>query len=81
MNNLQLRQLGAQKNKLLRYQKVLNYYNEHHTEHSNTFKFWKLEIWPNFHICRTTFYTILGTPVAKELKQIEEIEANQLSLF
>lgn len=74
-------QLGIQKNKLLRYQKVLDLYLQEKTEDIPDTVIWRKYIWPTFHISRRTLVTILGTPVVKELKEIKAIEEQQTSLF
>lgn len=81
MTKCQLQQIGVQKNKLLRYKDVLDLYNEKKTEDIPAIVIWRKYIYPTFHISRTTLYTILGTPVVKELKQIEVVEAQQISMF
>lgn len=73
--------IGIQKNKLLRYKVVLDYYNEVKTEDIPTTVIHRNYIYPKFFISRTTLYEILGTPVVKELKQIKAIEEAQLSMF
>ena len=42
---------------------------------------WRKYIYPTFHISRRTLYTILATPVSKELKELQAIEDSQLSMF
>jgi len=73
--------IGIQKNKLLRYQDVLDLYNEKKTEDIPVMVVWRKYIYPKFHISRTTLYTILGTPVVKELKEIKAVEDSQISMF
>ena len=72
---------GIQKNKLLRYKDVLDLYLQEKTEDIPDTVIWRKYIYPRFHISRTTLYTILGTPVSKELKEIQEAEDSQLNLF
>ena len=72
---------GIQKNKLLRYKDVVEVYLTHKTEDIPTTVIWRKYIYPQFHISRTTLYTILNTPVEKELREIKEVEDKQLSLF
>ncbi|WP_197503538.1 hypothetical protein [Bizionia algoritergicola] len=81
MTKRQSQQLGIQKNKLLRYQTVLDYYHEIYNEDIPLTKLHRKFIYPRFHISRTTFYKILGTPVSKELKEIKAFEDSQLSMF
>lgn len=74
-------QKGIQKNKLLRYKKILDLYKEVKTEDIPVTVVWRKYIYPVYPISRTTLYTILATPVEKELKEIKEVEQKQLSLF
>lgn len=75
------RQLGAKKNCLLRYQNIIDLYVKHKTEDIPTTVVLRKYIYPIYPICRTTLYTILETPVQKELKKIQAIEDSQLSMF
>ncbi|MCC4211368.1 hypothetical protein [Leeuwenhoekiella parthenopeia] len=72
---------GTQRNKLLRYQKILDLYHKHKTEDNSVMTVWRKYIYPEWAISRTTLYTILGTPVSKELKEIQAEEDRQLSIF
>lgn len=81
MTKSQSQQLGSQKNKLLRYKKILDYYHEVYNEDIPLTKIHSKFIYPKFFISRTTFYKILSTPVTKELKEIQAIEESQLSMF
>ncbi|WP_435138878.1 hypothetical protein [Formosa sp. A9] len=81
MTKRQSQQLGIQKNKLLRYQKVLDYYNEVKNDDIPTTVIWRKYIYPKFAISRTTLYEILGTPVVKQLKDIQAIEDSQMRMF
>ncbi|MBK5213620.1 MAG: hypothetical protein JJE55_08180 [Flavobacteriaceae bacterium] len=74
-------QRGIQKNKLLRYQSILDLYLEKKTEDIPDTVIWRKYIYPTFHISRRTLVTILGTPVNKELKEIKAVEDAQISLF
>ena len=71
---------GIQKNKLLRYKQILELYKEKKTEDIPTTVIWRKYIYPQYFISRTTLYTILGTPVNRELQKILAIEAQQLSI-
>lgn len=73
--------LGRQKNKLLRYRDVLDVYLKHKEYDTPDTVIWRKHIYPRFHISRRTLYTILATPVRKELKKIKAIEDSQLKLF
>jgi hypothetical protein len=81
MSSCTKRQLGNQKNKLLRYQKIIDLYLEKKTDDISLTVVWRNHINPTFHISKVTLYNILNTPVTKELKEIEVIEAQQISLF
>jgi len=81
MTKCQKQQLGVQKNKLLRYKIVLDLYKQHKTEDIPVTVVLRKYIYPKFPISRTTLYEILRTPVDKELKEIEVIESQQISLF
>lgn len=71
---------GIQKNKLLRYKQILELYQAKKTEDIPTTVIWRKYIYPQYFISRTTLYTILGTPVNRELQKILAIEAQQLSI-
>ncbi|EGV44351.2 hypothetical protein BZARG_768 [Bizionia argentinensis JUB59] len=81
MTKRQSQQLGTKKNKLLRYQSVLDYYHEIFNPDIPLTVLHSKYIYPRFFISRTTFYKILGTPVVKELKEIKAFEESQLSMF
>ncbi|MCH4828903.1 hypothetical protein [Flavobacterium columnare] len=59
------RKLGAQRNKLLRYQMILDEYHKHNSEDIPLTKIWRKHIYPKFAISKTTLYIILGTPVKR----------------
>ena len=80
MSNKQ-RQTGIKKNKLLRYKAILDLYNEKKTEDIPVTVVWRKWIYPKFFISRTTLYTILETPVQRELNKIKEQEDKPLKLF
>lgn len=73
--------LGTQKNKLLRYKDVLDVYLEKKEYDIPDTVIWRKYIYPKFHISRRTLYTILATPVKRELKKIQEIKEQQLNIF
>lgn len=75
------RSLGIQRNKLLRYQLILDLYHKYKTDDIPTTVIWRKYIYPIYPISRTTLYEILSTPVKKQLKEIQEIEDSQTSLF
>lgn len=70
------RQIGVQRNKLLRYQLIKNLYNETVKEHPHTplTKILKNYICPVYPISRTTLYEVLCTPIASELRKLDELE-------
>lgn len=81
MTRCQRQAHGTKKNKLLRYQEVLNYYNAVKIEDVPVTVTYRKYIYPKFFISRRTLYEILSTPVVKELKEIQAIEDQQLSMF
>jgi len=81
MTKRQRQEIGTQKNKLLRYQLVLELYHQHKTEDNSVMCVWRKYIYPKYAVSRTTLYTILGTSVNKELKEIKAFEDSQLSMF
>lgn len=83
MEMVERRKQGALKNKLLRYQVVIDYYFVVKAENKyiTIVDLHKDFIYPKFYISRVTLYNILATPITKQLKEIELIEKNQLNLF
>lgn len=83
MTRLEKQRLGTKKNKLLRYQKIIDYYHQVKSENKyiSITDLYKDFIYPKFCISRTTFYTILATPVKRELEKISEAEKAQPRLF
>ena len=73
------RAIGVQRNKLLRYQLIKNLYNETVKAHPHTSLVDILEhyIKPIYPISRTTLYQILCTPIASELKKLDDLEKSQ----
>lgn len=65
------RSKGVQINKLRKYKLILDLYNAHKTEDIPTTVVWRKYIYPVYPISRATLYTILNTPVQKELAQVE----------
>lgn len=72
------RNLGLQKNKLLRYRLIKELYLKHKTEDIPTTVVWRKYICPVYPISRTTLYEVLCTPITSELKKVEE-EINRLA--
>lgn len=83
MTRIEKQKIGQQKNKLLRYQKVIDFYHKVKSEYKyiTIVELHRDFIYPEFCISRTNLYTILSTPVQKELKEIKAIEDQQLNLF
>lgn len=75
------RSLGIQKNKLLRYKLIKELYNTHKTEDIPTTVVLRKYIFPIYPISRTTLYEVLCTPITTELRKLEEIEKQQLTIF
>lgn len=77
--------LGIKRNKLLRYQTILNYYHKVKAENRyiTIVELHRDFIYPKFHISRVTLYNILGTPVKRELEKVEALlsEEAKKSLF
>jgi hypothetical protein len=82
MQNVALnRSLGMQRNKLLRYKLIKELYNKHKNEDIPTTVVWRKYIFPIYPISRTTLYEVLCTSVTSELKKVEDLIEQQLSLF
>lgn len=64
------KQEGRKLNKLLRYREILDCYLKHKTEDIPTTVVYRKYIYPRFFISRRTLYTILATPVNKEIKEL-----------
>ncbi len=75
------RNLGLQRNKLLRYKLIKELYQKHKTEDIPTTVVWRKYICPVYPISRTTLYEVLCTPVNVELKKIEDLIRLQTKLF
>ncbi len=75
------RQIGIQKNKLLRYKLIKELYVLHKTEDIPTTVVWRKYIMPIYPISRTTLYQVLNTGITSELNKIEAFQAQQTSLF
>lgn len=72
---------GFKKNRLLRYQLILDIYNEHKTDYNSVMYVYREHIYPVYPISRVTLYKILNTRVAKELREVLQEEQRQLSFF
>jgi hypothetical protein len=62
--------IGIQVNKLKRYKLILDLYNKHKTEDIPDTVILRKYICPVYPISRTTLYTILCTPVNKQLAEL-----------
>lgn len=72
-----MKSLRNKKNALLRYRAIQEEYLKHRAEDIPLTRIWRNYIYPKFFISKTTLYTILGTPIEKELKQIFEAEEKE----
>lgn len=73
--------IGIKNNKLMRYKLILELYQKHKTEDIPDAVILRKYIFPVYPISRTTLYTILTTPVNKEIAELEIIKNQQLSIF
>ncbi len=72
--------IGIQNNKLKRYKLILDLYNKYKTEDIPDAVILRKYIFPVYPISRTTLYTILTTPVNKEIADLESIKNQQLRM-
>ena len=72
--------IGIQNNKLLRYKLIMDLYKQYKTDDIATTVVWRKYIFPVYPISRTTLYTILCTPVNKEIAELEALKNNQLRM-
>jgi hypothetical protein len=72
--------IGVQNNKLMRYKLIVDLYNKHKTEDIPDTVILRKYIFPIYPISRTTLYTILTTPVDKEIAKLEAIKDMQLRM-
>lgn len=72
--------IGIQNNKLQRYKLIMELYKQHKTEDIPTAVVWRKYIFPVYPISRTTLYTILCTPINKEIKELQAIKDSQLTM-
>lgn len=56
------------RNKLLQMKSVIDCYLIHKTDGNTTAHVWRTHIYPRFHICLSTLYNYLATPVERMLK-------------
>ena len=71
MKNKTTKSLGNQRNKLLRYKAIQEEYLKHKTEDIPHIVVWRKYIYPKFFISIGTLYNVLGTPIDKQLKELE----------
>lgn len=76
------RAIGIQRNKLLRYKKIKELYQESIKAHPHTplTKILSEYIYPVYPISRTTLYEVLFTPITQQLKELEEMEKKQIDI-
>ena len=76
------RAIGIQKNKLLRYKKIKELYQDLVKDHPHvpTTKILREYIYPVYPISLTTLYEVLCTPINKQLRELEEMESKQLAV-
>lgn len=72
--------IGIQNNKLKRYKLILDLYHKHKTEDIPDAVILRKYICPVYPISRTTLYTILTTPVNKEIAALEAIKNQQFRM-
>ena len=72
--------IGIKNNKLLRYKLIMELYKKHKTEDIPDTVILRKYICPVYPISRTTLYTILCTPVNKEIAELEAIKNQQLRM-
>jgi hypothetical protein len=72
--------IGIQNNKLQRYKLIMALYNLHKTEDIPDAVILRKYIYPVYPISRTTFHTILTTPVNKQIAALEIVKNNQLRM-
>lgn len=62
---------GRERNKLLRYQKIMEEFNKHDCRYIPITTIHKNFIYPKFFISRDTLYRILNTDIDEELKELD----------
>lgn len=71
MKSKSTKSVGIQRNKLLRYKAIQDAYLEHYSEDIPLTVIHRKYIYPKFFISISTLYNVLGTPIEKELKALE----------
>lgn len=71
---------GIRYNTLKRYKLIMELYKTHKTEDIPDTVILRKYICPVYPISRTTFHTILCTPVNKELTELETYKSQQLQI-
>lgn len=64
--------IGAKKNKLLRYEKIMEEFEKHDCSLIPIAVIHRKFIYPKFHISRDTLYRILNTPIQEELEKVKQ---------
>lgn len=72
--------IGIRFNTLKRYQLIMQLYKTHKTEDIPDTVILRKYICPVYPISRTTFHTIMCTPVNKELAELETLKSQQLRM-
>jgi hypothetical protein len=72
--------IGIRHNTLKRYKLIMELYKKHKTEDIPDTVILRKYICPVYPISRTTFHTILCTPVNKEIAELENLINQQLKM-
>lgn len=68
------RLIGVKMNKLLRYKAIQNEYLSHNTIDIPLTVIWRNYIYPKYYISKGTLQNILGTPIDKQIKELEALK-------
>jgi hypothetical protein len=71
MQQRSLQRIGQRRNKLLRYQAVIDEFEKHDCKQIPITTIWKLHIYPKFFISRNTLYRILNCPIDEQMQQLQ----------
>ncbi|MDY0208405.1 MAG: hypothetical protein RBR82_17555 [Pseudomonas sp.] len=80
MNTTTRRNIGRQRNTLLRYQAVLDEFEQHNCQEVPITVIWRKYIYPKYFISRQTLYRIFNTNVQESLDKVKQ-RGEQLKLF
>jgi hypothetical protein len=72
--------IGIRHNTLKRYKLIMELYKKHKTEDIPDTVILRKYICPVYPISRTTFHTILCTPINKEITELENLKNQQLRM-